>query len=231
MTARDDFTATERATAGQIPPRLFVFARHAESTANASRLVSSDPHHPVALTDRGRQQARGLGAQVAGLDIELAVATRFRRTQETAALAVSRRPVPLLIEPGLDEIQAGDLDGSPLEDYWSWKDGHASTERFPNGESVDEARIRYAAALRRLLSRAERVMLIVVHELSLRWIAETATGSPLPPDAFDNATVYLFGERAVEQAAARLEKIATVAGGSLRRVPEETPDTRGPVLK
>ena len=227
MTASNDFSAIERGSAGQVSPRLFVFARHAESTANASRLVSSDPHHPVALTDRGRQQARGLGAQVAGLDIELAVATRFRRTQETAALAVSRRPVPLLIEPGLDEIQAGDLDGSPLEDYWSWKDGHASTERFPNGESVDEARIRYAAALRRLLSRAERVMLIVVHELSLRWIAETATGSPLPPDSFDNAMVYLFGERAVAQAAVRLEKIATPVGGLPVRAAAEAPEARG----
>jgi broad specificity phosphatase PhoE len=208
MTGRDDFGAIERGSAGQASPRLFVFARHAESTANTSGLVSSDPERPVTLTHRGRQQARGLGAQVAGLDIELAVATRFRRTQETAALAVGTRPVPVLIESGLDEIQARDLDGSPLEDYWAWKNSHTSADRFPNGESVDEARTRHAAALRRLLSRTERVMLIVVHELALRWIAETATGSPLPPDSFGNAMVYLFGEHAVERAAVRLEKIA-----------------------
>jgi broad specificity phosphatase PhoE len=122
---------------------------------------------------------------------------------------VSTRPVPVLIEPGHDEIQAGDLDGSLLEDYWARKNSHATADRFPNGESVDEARKRYAAALARLLSRTERVMLIIVHELALRWIAETATSSPLPPEALGNATVYLFGEHAAERVAVRLEKIAT----------------------
>lgn len=88
MIARDEFGLIERGPAGQASARLFVFARHAESTANASGVVSSDPHRPVALTERGRKHAGGLGAQVAGLNIELAVATRFRRTQETAALAL-----------------------------------------------------------------------------------------------------------------------------------------------
>lgn len=205
LNARDNYRAIEQAPA-QIPPRLFIFARHAESTANTSGVVSSDPHRPVALTHRGREQARELGAQVAGLDIELAVATRFQRTQETAALALAARPVPVLIEPGLDELQAGDLDGSPLQDYWAWKENHTSADRFPNGESVDEARIRYATALWRLLSRTERVTLIILHELALRWIGETATGWPfLPNAAFGNAMPYLFEAHAVVRAAARLE--------------------------
>ena len=189
--------------------RLFVFARHAESTANISGVVSSDPHRSVALTHRGREQARELGAQVAGLDIELAVTTRFQRTQETAALALAARPVPVLIEPGLDELRAGDLDGRPLNDYRAWKENHSSADRFPNGESVDEARVRYAAALWRLLSRAERVTLIILHELALRWIAETATRSLLAPNAaFGNAMPYLFEAGAVMNAAVRLEKMA-----------------------
>jgi broad specificity phosphatase PhoE len=40
-------------------PRLFVFARHAESTANTAHALSSDPARPVALTERGRTQAKG----------------------------------------------------------------------------------------------------------------------------------------------------------------------------
>ena len=35
-------------------PRLFVFARHAESTANTAHALSSDPARPVALTERGQ---------------------------------------------------------------------------------------------------------------------------------------------------------------------------------
>jgi broad specificity phosphatase PhoE len=183
-----------------------VIARHAESTANASGLVSSDPRRPVALTHRGREQAHGLGPQVASLDIEFVVATRFRRTQEIPALAVGARPVPVLIEPGLDEINP-ETRGYSLENDWAWKDSHASADRFPNGESADEARIRYAAALWRLLSRKEGVMLIILHE-------------------------PLFEEDAVERAAVRLGEmsrpVAPHRGPVTRRRHDEDANLRDP---
>jgi broad specificity phosphatase PhoE len=51
--------------------RLFVFARHAESAANAADVLNTNPSQPVALTARGRMQARALGAQLAGLHVDL----------------------------------------------------------------------------------------------------------------------------------------------------------------
>jgi broad specificity phosphatase PhoE len=71
--------------------RLFVFARHAKSTANVAGVVSSDPGHPVWLTARGELQARQLGMQLGCIDIDLAVATRFARTQHTVKLALADR--------------------------------------------------------------------------------------------------------------------------------------------
>src|SRR5262249_32460147 len=70
------------------PGRLFVFARHAESEANVANALSSDPARPVALTEHGRQQARELGAQLTNLGVDLAVATRFLRTQQTIDIAL-----------------------------------------------------------------------------------------------------------------------------------------------
>ena len=70
---------------------MFVFARHAESTANTAHVLSSDPARPVALTERGRAQARALGAQLAGVHIDLAVGTRFQRSQETIGIALHGR--------------------------------------------------------------------------------------------------------------------------------------------
>jgi len=55
--------------------RLFVFARHAESVANAANMLNSNPSQPAALTARGRTQARALGAQLANLHVDLAVGT------------------------------------------------------------------------------------------------------------------------------------------------------------
>ena len=197
-------------------PRLFVLARHAESTANTMLALSSDPARPVALTERGRAQARALGAQLANVHIDLAVGTRFQRTQETIGIALDGRRVPVLIEPGLDELRAGDLDGAPMETFWSWRRQHTMSDRLPHGESPDDALRRYASALRRLLARTEPVTLVVLHESALRNIAlaADADGSPLPPGAVGNAIPFLFDEHAVSRAATSLDVMAISAQGS-----------------
>jgi broad specificity phosphatase PhoE len=72
--------------------RLFVFARHAESTANAAHVLISGPSCPVALTARGPVQARVLGAQLANVPVDLAVGTRLLRTgkRSTSLCTVGR---------------------------------------------------------------------------------------------------------------------------------------------
>jgi broad specificity phosphatase PhoE len=191
--------------------RLFVFARHAESTANTAHVLSSDPARPVALTERGRAQARALGAQLTHVHIDLAVGTRFLRTQETIDIALYGRHVPVLIEPGFDEIQVGDLDGASMEAYWSWKHHHTLGDSFPHGESPDDALRRYANALRSLLARTEAVTLVVLHEFALRYIVLAAgpCGSDLPVEAVGNAVPFLFDESAAGRAAASLDAMAT----------------------
>jgi broad specificity phosphatase PhoE len=93
--------------------------------------VSSDRAHGAGLTPRGGTQARRLGAQIANLEIDLAVCTRFLRTRETVDLALRGRTVPLLIEPGFDEIKSGVFDGAPIRAYWAWRQQHSSSARFP----------------------------------------------------------------------------------------------------
>ena len=189
--------------------RLFVFARHAESTANVNRVVSSNPVHPVWLTARGKLQARQLGMQLAGIDIDLAVATRLQRTHQTVQLALENRDVPVLIEPGLDEIDSGDLDRAPIETYWDWEQHHGPNERFPHGETENEALLRYACSLGRLLLRTEPVTLVVLHQFALRRIVGVAAGfASLPDEGFGNAVPYFLGEHAVERAAAGLASMA-----------------------
>jgi probable phosphoglycerate mutase len=189
---------------------LFVLVRHAESTANVAHLVNSDPSHLVGLTPRGRDQAVQLGGQLANLRLDLAVATRFVRTQETLRLALRGRKVPTLIEPDLDEIRAGDFDGGQIDDYRSWKQRHVSSDAFPHGESIVDALLRYACALGSLLARRERLILVVLHEFALRQIAAAAAAdSSTRIDAeIVNATPYLFDHAALGRAADRLESLA-----------------------
>jgi broad specificity phosphatase PhoE len=193
--------------------RLFVVARHAESVANAANMLNSNPSQPVALTARGRTQARALGAQLANLHVDLAVGTRLLRTQQTIDIALDGRQVPTLIEPGFDEIHAGDLEGARIEAYRSWRDQHTVRDRLPHGESIQDALGRYADALRRLLDRTETVTLVVIHDLALRYIAAAAatSSSPVNGTALPNAVPYLFDEPVARRAATSLAALASSA--------------------
>jgi broad specificity phosphatase PhoE len=88
--------------------RLYVFARHGESTANVRAVVDSDPCRNVELTDHGRRQALRLGQQLRHLPIDRAICSRFTRTQQTAEIALRERPlVGLEVEAAFDEVDAG----------------------------------------------------------------------------------------------------------------------------
>ena len=67
--------------------------------------MNGDPSVDVPLTEQGREQARLLGAQVAHLQLELCVHSRFPRARETAELALSGRDVPMEVEPLLDDVE------------------------------------------------------------------------------------------------------------------------------
>jgi broad specificity phosphatase PhoE len=191
--------------------RQFVFARHAESSMNAAHVLSSDPSRCVGLSPRGREQARRLGEQIRNLEIELAVHTRLSRTRETVKLALRGRDVPFVVEPCLDEVRLGVLDGAPIRAYWAWKESHARSEPFPSGESLDDAARRYTEALRRLVERPGAVVLVVSHQIAIRYLLEAASGIRALDESgmrIPNAVPYLFDERALRNAIECLEVLA-----------------------
>jgi broad specificity phosphatase PhoE len=204
--------------------RLFVIARHAESTLNIERKINGDPAVEVPLTDDGREEARQLGIQVANLPLDLCVHTRFGRTRDTAAIAVAGRDLPVVVEPLLDDIDVGDLEGRSIDDYRAWKRAHRRSDRFPGGESLDDAARRYAQGFRRLLERPEQRVLVVCHEIPLRYALNAAGGSDDldgPVHELRNATPYLFDEASLARAAARIDEL--VEEGLAKR-----PSSHGP---
>jgi alpha-ribazole phosphatase len=183
--------------------QLYVIARHGESMLNSENRISGDPTIPVALTDKGREESGLLGQQLAHVPLELCLHTRFSRTRGTAEIALAGREVPLEVEPLLDDIKVGELEGSTLEDYRAWKRAHKRSDDFPGGESLDDAARRYAEAYRRILQRPEQSILIVTHEIPLRYAINAADGSDDldgPTHQLANATPYLFDEQALERA-------------------------------
>jgi len=191
--------------------RLFVLARHGESVLNVERRVNGDPAVEVALSERGEQEARRLGEELAHVPIDLCVHTRFARTLQTARLALGDRNVPYEVEPDLDDIDVGELEGQTIEEYRAWKREHERSDAFPGGESLDAAALRYARAFRRLAARSERVTLVVAHEIPVRYAVNAAAGSDeldAPTHDIRNAAPYLFDDAALLRAADRIEQLS-----------------------
>jgi 2,3-bisphosphoglycerate-dependent phosphoglycerate mutase len=167
---------------------------------------------PVPLTSAGEDAARRLGQQLAAAAFDVCVHTRFDRTRRTAELALAGRDVPFLVEPGLDDVRIGELDGGTVEDYRAWKAAHGRAERFPGGdESLVEVAHRYAAALRRVVELPAESVLVVCHELPVRYALNAAAGSSeldRPLHDIPNATPYLFDADVLAAAADRIELLA-----------------------
>ncbi len=106
--------------------------------------MNGDPSVDAPLSERGRDQARLLGQQLGHVGLDLCVCTRFPRTRETAELAVGDRDVPLEVEPLLDDVDIGELEGLPLGRYHEVKREVGRKQPFPGGESLDAAALRYA---------------------------------------------------------------------------------------
>jgi broad specificity phosphatase PhoE len=194
--------------------RLFVIARHAHSTLNVERRINGDPAVEVPLTEDGREEARQLGIQVANVPFDVCVHTRFGRTRDTLAIAVAGRGLPVAVEPLLDDIDVGELEGQSIDDYRTWKRAHRRSDPFPGGESLDDAARRYAQGFRRLLERPEQHLLVVCHEIPLRYALNAAGGSAEldgPVHELRNATPYLFDAPALERAAAQVEALVSSA--------------------
>ena len=194
--------------------RLFVLSRHAESTLNHQNRINGDPRVPADLTESGREQARLLGLELSELPIELCVHTRFGRTRVTAELALAGRSVPTLEEPLLDDIDVGRLEGETVDDYRAWKLAHTRADPFPGGESLDDAARRYARGFRKLLERPERAIVVVAHEIPIRYALNAAARSDEldgPVHAIPNARPFLFDDAGLERAASRIEELTQLS--------------------
>ena len=191
--------------------RLFVLARHAESVLNLEHRVNGDPEVEVPLTERGRAEAAQLGQCVTNTEIELCIHSRFPRTRETAQIAMDGRDAAWQVEPLFDDVDVGELEGWTIEDYRAWKHSHARDETFPGGESLDGAARRFREAFQGLLENAYSSVLVVTHEIPIRYALNGAAGSPTldgPAHEIPNAVPYLFDEDGLQRAVAGIESVA-----------------------
>ena len=185
-----------------------LLVRHAAAGSNRDGLASSSAPGE-GLTEEGRTQALALRGLLAGVPLDLGVATDFARTQETLELALAERDVPRLVLPTLNEIRFGLYDGGPLEVYRGWAASEPPSTLAPGGgDSRASAAARFGAGALELLARPEERLLVVAHALVIRYLLDAAEGlvpaARMAPVA--HATPYELSRADLERAATLLEE-------------------------
>ena len=191
--------------------RVFLVARHGQSLFNVDQVVNGDPELDRGLSEQGIEEAERLAGQLAALPLDLVAVSPFPRALQTANIALAGREVPHLVDDDLGDVRIGELEGRSLDAYRETPAHSNRKERFPGGESLDEAALRYAGAFGRLLERDEAATLVVCHEIPVRYLANAAGGSDElngPLRFVANATPYLFDETSLSRAVERIQELA-----------------------
>jgi broad specificity phosphatase PhoE len=186
-----------------------ILARHGESEYSLSGRVNGDPAAGVGLTERGKEQSRRLGDELASERLDLAVHTGFPRTRATLELALAGRDLPVLEERRLADPRAGSFEGLTLDEYraWAWDEG-SRVEAPGGGESRLAIATRYAAAYRSLLDRPERTILAVIHALPIAYLLLAYDDEPPRPRVdlrIEYAQPHPFTHAELERSLAVLE--------------------------
>jgi probable phosphoglycerate mutase len=191
--------------------RLFLVLRHGQSLFNVDKIVNGDPALDRGLSEQGIEEAERLASQLAALPLELVAVSPFPRALQTANIALDGRDVPHLVDEELGDVRIGELEGASLDAYRESPAHSDRRKRFPGGESLDEAGLRYASAFERLLARDEAATLVVCHEIPVRYLANAAAGSDElngPLHYVANAAPYLFDEESLRRAVERIRELA-----------------------
>jgi probable phosphoglycerate mutase len=144
---------------------VIYFTRHGESVANvADREWQPRPADADRLSERGWEQARGVGERLRGEGIESIVASRYRRAQETAKAIGEVLGLGFETDPDLHEIRQSDAYYAAAPEYGetgsiAWMPARDPDHREPGAESFDDVLGRVTRVQRRLAER-ERVLCV-----------------------------------------------------------------------
>lgn len=164
-------------------PTTLHLVRHAAYGLLDRALGGRLPGH--GLTEAGQAQATALADALAGRRIAAVLSGPLERARETAAPVAARHGLPVMVEPGLHELDFGAWTGLPLAalegraDWAAWN-AFRSTAAIPGGEGMLAAQARALAAVARLrAAHPEGEVVAVSHAEIVRGLLCHALGVPL----------------------------------------------------
>ena len=188
------------------------FVRHGESLANeADKARRPRPADWDALSERGWEQARGLGRRLADQGIEVIVASTMRRAQETARGINEVLGLPLETDPDLHELRQSDAFYGAVPEFGetaslNWMPTAPRDYAEPGAESFDAMLARVVRVRERMEARAgdERILLVTHYGWLHFFLGHTLFGDHVGPEhllglwlaAHANTGISVFQRRA-----------------------------------
>jgi broad specificity phosphatase PhoE len=161
------------------------YARHGETIWHAGNRYAG--HTDIPLTERGREQAKGLAAWAADAALDRVVASDLQRAAETARPSAAALGLEVALDPRFREIAYGQAEGLTQEETAErFPEARAAYDRAPATSPLPGAEVGTAAAARALeavwdLTRttADGRVLVVAHSGVGRLLFSALLGIPL----------------------------------------------------
>jgi uncharacterized phosphatase len=161
------------------------FIRHGESYVNIEDEFASSvgAKEDKGLTDTGKQQALVAAEQAKadGFRCDLLVCSTLLRAKQTAEIMAAHIDYPLdkiRYSDLLIEIQFGELEGRPWNEYWQAGHTYADLDKVKGAESLEMLQQRAEKALEFLHNLPEDDILIASHSAFGRALKRVIAGLP-----------------------------------------------------
>ena len=156
--------------------------RHGETEFNRKNIVQGSGVDSD-LNDTGHEQARAFYETYQGVDFQLVVTSKLRRTHQTVRHFLDKN-IPWIETPDINEISWGTHEGLPAtpertalykEMIGHWTQGNYDAS-LPEGETAAQLRARVDRFVAWLRTRHEKHILIATHGRTLRCLITALKG-------------------------------------------------------
>lgn len=165
---------------------LLYLVRHGETESNRAGLALGRADVP--LNEKGLWQAARVGEALADEPFAAIYTSPLSRTRQTAEAIAGPRGVIAVTEPGLIEMDIGEVEQLPFAEVRSrypglleaWAGADGPRQPMPGGESLVDVQERVWGTLKRLASRHEAdTICAVTHNFVILTVLATALGTDL----------------------------------------------------
>jgi isoleucyl-tRNA synthetase len=159
----------------------YFLMRHGEAENNVQNFRDSTDEQKFPLTKTGREQVHAAAEKLSKKGITRIFASPFQRTKESAELVATELgidPSTITYDDRLRELNFGTFSGlSSMEEFNTYRSSHSYDHSFPEGESYQMAKNRFAEFLYEVeRTVANETVLILSHGLASEVLPAIVSG-------------------------------------------------------